>query len=171
VYLKTAYTLGASDWPLVKSVYIPAVLSKLIDDIRVLTAISWTYIIIAEVYYRDDGLGSLRYILGRLGNVAGVFAGLMTSVIIGYLQVQLFAYMNRRLFPYRDVKSVSPGLRETRTGFLIMLGVVMTLLLIQAFTGIIPILGFIVGIIVAAAVVLIVFGEFKLRSSGAAASG
>ncbi|WP_020567509.1 ABC transporter permease [Neolewinella persica] len=170
VYLKTAYTLGASDWQLVKSVYVPAVLSKLIDDIRVLTAISWTYIIIAEVYYRDDGLGSLSYILGRQGNVAGVFAVLITIVIIGYLQDQLFAYMNRRLFPYRDVKAVSPGLRETRTGFLIILGVVMVLLLIQAFTGVIPILGFIVGIIVAAAIVLIIFGEFKLRSAGAAAS-
>lgn len=164
VYLKTAYTLGASDWQLVKSVYIPAVLSKLIDDIRVLTAISWTYIIIAEVYYRDDGLGSLSYILGRQGNVAGVFAVLITIVIIGYLQDQLFAYINRRLFPYRDVKSVSPGLRETRTGFLIILGVVMAMLLIQAITGVIPILGFIVGIVVAAAVVLIIFGEFKLRS-------
>ena len=42
VYLKTAFTLGASDWQLVKSVYLPSVLSKLIDDIRVLTAISWT---------------------------------------------------------------------------------------------------------------------------------
>lgn len=165
VYLKTAYTLGASDWQLVKSVYVPAVLSKLIDDIRVLTAISWTYIIIAEVYYRDDGLGSLSYILGRQGNVAGVFAVLITIVIIGYLQDQLFAYMNRRLFPYRDVKAVTPGLRETRTGFLLILGMVMALLLLQVFTGPIPILGFIVGIIVAAAVVLIIFGEIKLRSS------
>jgi NitT/TauT family transport system permease protein len=170
VYLKTAYTLGASDWQLVKSVYIPAVLSKLIDDIRVLTAISWTYIIIAEVYYRDDGLGSLSYILGRQGNVAGVFAVLITIVIIGYFQDQLFAYMNRRLFPYRDVKSVTAGLKETRTGFLIILGVVMVYLLITAITGSLPILGLIVAIVVAAAVVLIIFGEIKLRSNAASAS-
>jgi len=168
VYLKTAYTLGASDWQLVKSVYIPAVLSKLIDDIRVLTAISWTYIIIAEVYYRTDGLGSYSYILGRQGNVAGVFAVLIMIVIIGYLQDQFFAYMNRRLFPYRDVKSISPGIKETRTGFLIILGVVMTYLLLTAFTGSLPILGFIVAIVVAAAALLIVFGEVKLRGSSSA---
>jgi len=166
VYLKTAYTLGASDWQLIKSVYVPAVLSKLIDDIRVLTAISWTYIIIAEVYYRDDGLGSLSYILGRQGNVAGVFAVLITIVLIGYFQDQLFAYMNRRLFPFRDVKAVTPGLKETKTGFLIILGVVMAMLLIQVFTGPIPILGFVVAIVVAAAALLIIFGEFKLRTSG-----
>ena len=39
VYLQTVYTLGASAWQTVKTVYIPYVLSKLIDDIRVLTAI------------------------------------------------------------------------------------------------------------------------------------
>lgn len=167
VYLKTAYTLGASDWQLVKSVYIPAVLSKLIDDIRVLTAISWTYIIIAEVYYRDDGLGSLSYILGRQGNVAGVFAVLITIVIIGYCQDQLFAYMNRRLFPYRDVKSVSPGLKEARTGFLIILGVVMAYLLVTAFTGSIPILGLIIGVVVVAAVLMIIYGEFRIRTAKA----
>ena len=167
VYLKTAYTLGASDWQLVKSVYVPAVLSKLIDDIRVLTAISWTYIIIAEVYYRDEGLGSLSYILGRQGNVAGVFAVLITIVAIGYTQDQLFAYMNRRLFPYRDVKAVSPGLKETRTGFLIILGVIMAYLLLTVFTGSVPLLALIVGLIVSAAALLIVLGEFKLRSSPA----
>jgi len=165
VYLKTAYTLGASDWQLVKSVYVPAVLSKLIDDIRVLTAISWTYIIIAEVYYRTDGLGSLSYILGRQGNIAGVFAVLITIVIIGYLQDQLFAYMNRRLFPHRDVKSVTPGLKETRNGFLIILSVIMFYLLLKVFIGTVPIVGFIVAIIVAAAALLIIFGEFKLRSA------
>ncbi|SEQ82074.1 ABC transporter permease [Neolewinella agarilytica] len=165
VYLKTAYTLGASDWQLVKSVYIPAVLSKLIDDIRVLTAISWTYIIIAEVYYRTDGLGSLSYILGRQGNVAGVFAVLISIVIIGYFQDQLFAYMNRRLFPHRDVKSVSPGLKETRNGFLIILSVVMFYLLLKVVIGTVPIVGFIVAIVVAAAALLIIFGEFKLRTA------
>lgn len=169
VYLKTAYTLGASDWQLVRTVYVPAVLSKLIDDIRVLTAISWTYIIIAEVYYRTDGLGSYSYILDRQGNIAGVFAVLITIVLIGFLQDQLFAYMNRRLFPHRDVKSVSPGLKETRTGFLIILGTVMLYLLLTLVTGTVPMLGFVVSIVVAAAALLIVFGEYQLRTNTAIA--
>lgn len=162
VYLKTAYTLGASDWQLIKSVYLPALMSKLIDDIRVLTAISWTYIIIAESYYRDVGLGSYIYLMDRFGDKSRVFAVLLIIVLIGFLQDQLFAYMNRRLFPYRTVKSVSPGLRETRNGFLVILGVIMLYLLITLFTGPVPILGFIVAIVVAAAALLIIFGEYKL---------
>jgi len=75
--------------------------------------------------------------------------------------------MNRRLFPYRNVKSVSPGLKETRTGFLIVLGVVMAYLLITAFTGAIPILGLIVGVVVAAAVLMIIYGEVRIRTAKA----
>jgi NitT/TauT family transport system permease protein len=165
VYLKTAYTLGASDWQLVKSVYVPAVLSKLIDDIRVLTAISWTYIIIAEVEYRTDGLGSMSYILDRQGNNTGVFAVLITIVLIGFTQDRLFAYMNTRLFPHRSVKAVSSGLRETRNGFLTILGAIMLYLLITAITGPVFILGFILAIVCAAATLLIIYGEFALQKS------
>ncbi|MFZ1705097.1 MAG: ABC transporter permease subunit, partial [Saprospiraceae bacterium] len=59
VYLKTVYTLGANYWQTIRSVYIPAVISKLSDDIRILTAISWTYIIVAETSADQGGLGSL----------------------------------------------------------------------------------------------------------------
>jgi NitT/TauT family transport system permease protein len=163
VYLKTAFTLGASDWQLIKSVYLPSVLSKLIDDIRVLTAISWTYIIIAESINRDEGLGSMLYILARQGNIAGAYAVLIFIVVIGFTQDQLFAYMNRRLFPHKDVKSRRPGLNEVRTGFLVILGVVMGYLLLQLFTGTIPILGLLVALICAAAALLIIYGEFRLR--------
>src|SRR5690606_13422094 len=44
VYQQTAFTLGASKWQTIKSVFVPSVFSKLFDDIRVLVAISWTYI-------------------------------------------------------------------------------------------------------------------------------
>jgi NitT/TauT family transport system permease protein len=75
VFLKTVYTLGATDWQTIRSVYIPAVMSRLWDDIRVLTAISWTYIIIAESLGNQGGLGSLIYRVGqRQGNVGAIFA-------------------------------------------------------------------------------------------------
>ena len=70
VYLKTAYTLGASKWQTIKTVYFPHVLSKFSDDIRVLTAISWTYIIIIESIGNQGGLGALMWRTGiRQGNI------------------------------------------------------------------------------------------------------
>jgi len=102
VYLKTVYTLGATDWQTIRSVYIPSVMSRLWDDIRVLTAISWTYIIIAEALGNQGGLGSLIYRLGqRQGKVDVIFALLLIIIAIGFLQDKIFTYLDREFFPYK----------------------------------------------------------------------
>ncbi len=102
VYLKTVYTLGATNWQTIKSVYIPSVLSRITDDIRVLTAISWTYIIVAEGIGSTGGIGALIWRSGiRQGRVDKVFAILIIIMIIGILQDKLFIYLDRVLFPYK----------------------------------------------------------------------
>ena len=101
VYLHTVYTLGATAWQTVKSVYIPYVMSKLIDDIRVLTAISWTYITIAEMLNKSGGIGELIWEAKRQSSLEKAFAVLMIIVIIGIIQDRLFVALNQVLFPYK----------------------------------------------------------------------
>ncbi|KXK39193.1 MAG: ABC transporter [Bacteroidetes bacterium OLB9] len=84
VYLKTVHTLGASYWQTIFTVYLPSVLSRLSDDIRILTAISWTYIIVAETSADQGGIGSLIYRAGqRLGRVDITIACLIIIMLIG----------------------------------------------------------------------------------------
>ena len=97
VYLKTVFTLGATDWQTIRTVYIPAVMSRLIDDIRVLTAISWTYIIIAELLNRQGGIGSLIYIKARQGQTEKVFAILIVIILIGFIQDRIFVFIDKRI--------------------------------------------------------------------------
>jgi len=102
VYLKTVYTLGATDWQTIKSVYFPSVISRLSDDIRVLTAISWTYIIIAESIGGEGGLGKIIWSVGqRRGRVDVVFALLILIIIIGILQDRLFVHLDKKFFPHK----------------------------------------------------------------------
>ena len=102
VYTRTAYTLGASKWQQVKSVYIPAVLSKVSDDIRVLVAISWTYIIVAElVNANSGGIGALAYKSARTSQIDKVFAILVVIILIGFIQDKLFVLLDRLLFPHK----------------------------------------------------------------------
>lgn len=102
VFLKTVYTLGASDWQTIKTVYFPSVMSRISDDIRVLTAISWTYIIVAEGIGDQGGLGSLIFRTGqRMGRVDKTFAILIMIMIFGVLQDKLFAHLDRRFFPHK----------------------------------------------------------------------
>ena len=129
VYLKTVYTIGATDWQTIRSVYIPSVLSRLSDDIRVLTAISWTYIIIAESLGSSGGIGAVIWRAGiRQGKVDKTFALLIIIIIIGMLQDKLFLYLDRKFFPYKNLakhkkKSKTPsGLKTILNFAMIILG-------------------------------------------------
>lgn len=102
VYLKTVYTLGASNWQTIRTVYFPSVMSRISDDIRVLTAISWTYIIVAEGIGDQGGLGSLIFRTGqRMGRVDKTFAILILIIIFGIFQDKVFSYLDRTFFPHK----------------------------------------------------------------------
>ena len=165
VYLKTVFTLGATDWQTIKTVYVPSVISKLMDDIRVLTAISWTYIIIAELLNRKGGIGSLIYIKSRQGQIPKVFAALIIIVLIGFLQDRIFVYIDRRLFPHKYQSTLLAGGKETQYGIYTLLCVLFAAILIQIF---IPIEGFVaqgLWIVLIASAILVIFGEMKLFKS------
>jgi NitT/TauT family transport system permease protein len=166
VYTKTVFTLGATDWQTIRTVFFPAVMSKLIDDIRVLTAISWTYIIIAELLNRQGGIGALIYIKARQGQIPKVFAVLIVIILIGFLQDRIFVYLDKRLFPHKYYKTTLAGIREIEYGIMTTLGVITLVILQQIFfpamTG-----GFtnIALIVIIAAIIMVGFGEVRLRTA------
>lgn len=102
IYLQTIYTLGASKWQTIREVYLPAVFVKLIDDIRVLVAISWTYIILAELVNRGSGLGALAYTCARQ-RMDKVFAVLLVIIFIGFVQDMVFRYIDKKIFPHKYI--------------------------------------------------------------------
>lgn len=162
VYLSTVFTLGASNWQIIKTVYFPAVMSRLLDDIRVLTAVSWTYIIVAEYINKDGGgLGALIYIKRRLQQVPDMFAIILVIVLIGFLQDRIFVYIGKRLFPHRHYKTVLNGNNEVRYGIYLLL----LIFTFSVFFANLPIVGTIALIGALTAIVFIVFGEMKLQSA------
>lgn len=166
VYLKTVFTLGATDWQTIQSVYIPAVMSKLMDDIRVLTAISWTYIIIAELLNRAGGIGSLIFIKARQGQLEKVFAILFIIILIGFFQDRIFMFIDRRLFPHKYVKTANVGYKESQFGIFAVLGVTLLGLILNAmFSGFGSTLWWGVGLIVMAGLLFIGLGEFKILTA------
>jgi NitT/TauT family transport system permease protein len=166
VYLKTVFTLGATDWQTVKTVYFPSVMSRLMDDIRVLTAISWTYIIIAELLNRQGGIGSLMYIKARQGQIEKVFAGLIVIIVIGFLQDRIFQFIDKRIFPHKYMNTQPKGLKESQSGILLVLGGVLFALLLQV---ILPSAGWVMGsllpVILIGGVLFVFYGEFKIAQN------
>lgn len=125
VLLQTSYTLGATKWQKIKTVLFPGILSKITDDIRVLTAISWTYIIIAELLNKGEGIGSLIYTKLRQGQMDRVFALLLLIMLIGIAQDKLFVLFDKIINPHKYYKNQVEGLKEGMIGVIsIGLGII-----------------------------------------------
>ena len=103
VYVQTAKTMGASKWQMIRTVFVPAVFSKVFDDIRVIVAISWTYIVIAELINNEGGLGVMIHESARQSRIDKVFAILLTIIVIGILQDVIFKQLDRILFPHKYI--------------------------------------------------------------------
>lgn len=102
VYVQTIRTLGASKWQQIRKVFLPDVLGRVFDDIRVLVAISWTYITIAEVINSTEGgLGAMAYLAQRQGRVDKIWAILVAILIIGFIQDFVFKFLDKMMFPYK----------------------------------------------------------------------
>lgn len=104
VFCDTLYTLGANKRQIIQFVFIPDVLSKVIEDIRVLVAISWTYIIVAELLNKSEGgIGALAYNSARQGRIDKVFAILIVIVVVGFIQDKLVSKLSLILFPHKKM--------------------------------------------------------------------
>jgi NitT/TauT family transport system permease protein len=103
VYLDTIYTLNATSWQTFKKVYWPSVVSKLSTDIRVITAISWTYIIVAEMTNNEGGIGAMIYTSAKKSRLDEIFAIILIIIFIGFLQDILFKWLDKKIFKFKYV--------------------------------------------------------------------
>lgn len=162
--VQTSFTMGARPWQQIKKIFFPAAISNLIDDIRVLTAISWTYIIIAELLNKETGIGALIYTKARLGQTDRVFAILIVIILIGLLQDQLFKILDRLINPHKYYKSRVNGLSDGRIGVYSWL----TALILGILVGIIPSLSVLVyfaWVLAAAGAIFIGWGFYKISQA------
>jgi NitT/TauT family transport system permease protein len=107
IYVQTIRTLSNNKWSVIKHVFVPAVISKVSDDIRVLVAISWTYIIVAEMVNKSGGVGAMAYTAARQSRVDKVFAILVIIIVIGFIQDKLFQWLDKVLFPHKHIKGAT----------------------------------------------------------------
>lgn len=100
IHRQTMHTIGANKWQKFRYLYFPSVMSKIFTDIKVIVAISWTYIIVAELIARDLGVGALIWKSEKMGRVDMVFAILVVIIFVGYLSDLLFNILNYIFFPH-----------------------------------------------------------------------
>jgi NitT/TauT family transport system permease protein len=100
--VQTALTLGASRLQVIRTVLLPAALPDIFDSFRVMNAISWTYVILAEAVNAEGGLGYMVELARGHQKASWSFAGLLVIGGIGLLTDALIRAVSSVLFRWRE---------------------------------------------------------------------
>lgn len=100
--VQTALTLGASRWQVLRTVLIPHASPEIFDSFRVMNAIAWTYVILAEVINARTGLGYMLELARTHHKPSWLFAGLIVIALIGLGTDWLIRAMYAGLFRWKE---------------------------------------------------------------------
>jgi NitT/TauT family transport system permease protein len=100
--VQTSLTLGASRWQVIRTVLLPSALPEIFDSFRVMNAISWTYVILAEAVNPEHGLGYMVELARTHQKASWAFACLLVIGGIGLLTDFLIRLISELLFRWRE---------------------------------------------------------------------
>lgn len=98
--IEAALTMGASRKRIVMEVIVPAVAPSVIDSMRTMIAVGWTYLVIAEIVGAQDGIGAVMMRAGRFLRVDTIMAGILMIGILGVATDMLFRSAQHVLLPW-----------------------------------------------------------------------
>jgi NitT/TauT family transport system permease protein len=104
VYLKTAYTLGASRWQAVSKVLLPVAWPEIFQSLRLGFGIGWSYILLAEMVDIGKGLGGIIIVSQRRGPREHIYLVLLVIVALAFLTDKAWATLGKALFPNREAQ-------------------------------------------------------------------
>ncbi len=113
--IEAAQTLGASRWRIVRRVIVPASITEVYTDMRILLGWAWTYLIVAEVVGATSGITYFINQQARYRNFDNVYAAIMMIGFIGLFSDLVLAWIGTLIFPW---KRRSGGLKKQENWFL-----------------------------------------------------
>lgn len=98
--IESAQTMGANRRHIVLKVAFPAAAPQILDSMRNMIAVSWTYLVIAEIVAATDGIGAVMMRAARFLHVDIIMGGILTIGVLGVLTDISFRIAARILFPH-----------------------------------------------------------------------
>ncbi len=102
--IETSMTLGGNRWQILWTVVIPASMPNIVVAMRQMLAVSWTYLVIAEIVAATTGIGAVMMRAKRFLHVDKIMASIIVIGLLGLLFDFLFRLAHRLLFPYLDAR-------------------------------------------------------------------
>lgn len=101
--VEAAYTLGASDWGIVRRVLIPAAAPQIAETLRLVLGWAWTYVIVAELIGASAGIGHMITDSQALLATDQIIFGIITIGLIGLVSDLAFKRANRAMFRWASL--------------------------------------------------------------------
>lgn len=98
--VEAAYTLGCTDWGIVRRVLIPASAPEIAEILRTVMGWAWTYVIVAELIGSERGIGHMITDSQALLNTGQIIFGIIVIGVIGLVSDYAFKAANHRMFPW-----------------------------------------------------------------------
>lgn len=98
--VEASLTMGASRRKVLTGVVVPAAMPAIVDSMRNMIAVAWTYLVIAEIVGAQDGIGAVMMRAGRFLSVDVIMASILTIGLLGVITDLLFRAASRLLFPW-----------------------------------------------------------------------
>jgi NitT/TauT family transport system permease protein len=99
-FIEAALTMGADRKTVLTEIVVPAAAPAILDSLRNMIAVCWTYLVIAEIVGAQDGIGAVMMRAGRFLNVDVIMAGILMIGILGVLTDILFRIGSRLILPW-----------------------------------------------------------------------
>lgn len=100
--IETSMTLGGNRWQILCTVVVPASMPNIVVAMRQMLAVSWTYLVIAEIVAATTGIGAVMMRAKRFLHVDKIMASIIVIGLLGLLFDYLFRLFHRRMFRYLD---------------------------------------------------------------------
>jgi len=98
--VEAAYTLGCTDWGVVRRVLVPASAPEIAEILRTVMGWAWTYVIVAELIGSERGIGHMITDSQALLNTGQIIFGIIVIGAIGLVSDYAFKSANRKLFAW-----------------------------------------------------------------------
>ncbi|HEY7065673.1 MAG TPA: ABC transporter permease [Chloroflexota bacterium] len=99
--VEAARSFGASRAQIFRKVLLPAALPFIIAGLRLGVARSLVGVVVAELFGAKAGLGFLILASAQVFDTASLFVGVLVLAVGGYLGVELLAWVEKKLAPWR----------------------------------------------------------------------
>jgi len=102
--IEAAQTMGAGRLHIIFKVTFRAAAPQILDSMRNMIAVSWTYLVIAEIVAATDGIGAVMMRGARFLHVDVIMAGILTIGVLGVLTDIAFRVAAHFLFPHTHTR-------------------------------------------------------------------